>query len=170
MADSVSPTPGPSSSSASPGPSAGSEFTFLYSPDVGQTVEVPEEHEPSCEGRKRTRNPDNWKHKHVKRPGLRKNAPYLDISSLSGCCKRECLKCFSQQQLSRVRKDFEALNYEQQTIYLNGLLRQHETKKTSGHKRKSNPAVSSNGKRLGRPPAEESKFTFQYCLHDERGR
>ena len=97
-----------------PGPSTGSDFTFLYSsPDVGQTVEVqPEgEQEPSRAGRKRTRDPDGWTKKHVKRAGLRKNAPYIDISSLSGCCKRECIMKFSQQHLSKIRKDFESLNY-----------------------------------------------------------
>ena len=80
-----------STTAGDPGTSTQSDFTFLYSlPDVGQTVEVqPEaEHEPSRAGRKRTRNPDNWTRKHVKRAGLRKNAPYLDISSLSGCCKK----------------------------------------------------------------------------------
>ena len=99
--------------------------------------------------------------KHVKRAGLRKNAPYLDISSLSGCCKKECCMKISQQHLSKHRRDFESLNYEEQNIYLSGLLHHRETKKT---KRKSNPSVSSNGKRLGRPPAEESKFSFDYCL------
>lgn len=107
--------------------------------------------------------------KHVKRAGLRKNAPYHDISCLSGCCKKECFKKFSQQHLSKIRGDFEALNYKQQNIYLNGLLHRHETKKTTGHKRKSNPAVSSSGKRLGRPSAEESKFSFDYCLNNEKG-
>ena len=65
------------------------QSNFTSSPDVGQTVEVQleAEHEPSRAGRKRTRNPDNWTRKHVKRAGLRKNASYLDISRLSGCCK-----------------------------------------------------------------------------------
>lgn len=161
-----------SGTSEATGDPTGSDFTFLYSsPDVGQTVEVqPEaEQEPSRAGRKRARNPDDWTKKHVKRAGLRKNAPYIDISSLSGCCKKECIMKFSQPHLSKIRRDFESLKYEQQNIYLCGLLHRHETKKTSGHKRKSNPSVSSKGKRLGRPPAEESKFSFDYCLINEKG-
>ena len=45
--------------------------------------------------------------------------------------------------------------YDEQNVYLNGLLHRRETVKTSGHPRKSNPATAS-GKRVGRPPAEES--------------
>ena len=70
----------------------------------------------------------------MKKPGLRKNAPYLDISSLSECCKKRCIKRFSQSHLARIRSESEDLYYEQQNIYLNGLLHRHETKKTSGHK------------------------------------
>ena len=114
-------------------------------------------------------NPENWKHKHVKKPGLRKNAPHSDISSLSGCCKKQCLTRFSKGHLAKIRSEFEDLYYEQQNIYLNGLLHRHETKKTSGHKRKSSPAITLNGKRLGRPPAEDSKFSFEYYLRDEKG-
>ena len=36
--------------------STASDFTFLYSPEVGKTVEVPEEQEASKIGRKRVRN------------------------------------------------------------------------------------------------------------------
>jgi len=46
--------------------------------------------------------------------------------------------------------------YEQQNIFLSGLLKRVETKKTSGHSRKEHPAVSPHGKRIGRPPAEIS--------------
>ena len=70
----------------SAGPS-GAEFNFLYSPEVGETVEVPGNHEESQRGRKRVRNPENWNCKHLKKPGLRKNAPHLDISSLQGVLK-----------------------------------------------------------------------------------
>ena len=93
----------------------------------------------------------------------------LHISSLCGCCTKECLKRFSESYLAKIRSQFEALYYEQQNIYLSGLLCRRETKKTSGHKRKSNHTTTSNGKRLGRPPAEDSKFSFEYCLHDEKG-
>ena len=94
--------------------------------------------EETAAGRKRVQNPDNCKHKHVKRPGLRKNAPVLNSALLA-----------------KVRSDFEDMYYEQQNMYLNGLLRRYETKKTSGHKRKANPATTSSGKRVGRPPAED---------------
>ena len=147
----------------------GPDFTFLYSPDVGASVEVPADHEESRKGRKRVQNPDNWKHKHVKKPGLRKNAPCTDIYSLSTCCKKQCLTVLSKSHLAKVRSDFEDMYYEQHYMYLNGLLRRYETKKTSGHKRKANPATTSSGKRLGRPPAEDSKFSFQYYLCDEKG-
>ena len=79
----------------------------------------------------------------MKRTGLRKNVPYLDLSNLSRCCKKECLKKFSQQHVSKTRWNFEALNYDPQNIYLNGLLHNYETKKTNGYKRKSNSSVSS---------------------------
>ena len=124
-----------------------------------------EEEEPR-KGRKRTRNPDAWAKKHVKKPGLRKNAP---CSVISGCCKRECLKKFPESHLAELRSDFGKLYYEQQTLYLNGLLHCRETKQSKGHKYKTNPALTSNGKRLGRPPAEESAFSFEYCLRNERG-
>ena len=29
--------------------------------------------------------------------------------------------------------------------------------------------MTSNGKRLGRSPAEDSKFSFEYCFRDEKG-
>ena len=77
---------------------------FLYDPEIGETVEVREEHEESRKGRKRARNPEQWKH--TKRPGLRKNAPHADISSLGLCCKKECIKRFSLSHLKKVREDF----------------------------------------------------------------
>ena len=97
-------------------------------------------------------NPENWKHKHVKKPGLRKNAPHSDISSLLRRCKKQCLTRFSKGHLAKIRSEFEDLYYEQQNIilYLKGLLHRHKTKKTSGHKRKSSPAMTLNGKRLYR--------------------
>ena len=140
---------------------------FYYS--VTKSVPLYSEHEATQKGRKRLRNPDIWKKKHVKKPGLRKNAPCAAISSLPECCKKECLKKFPESHLTKLRTEFEQLYYEQQNIYLNGLLRRHETKKTSGHKRKTNPTLTSNGKRLGRPPAEESTFSFEYYVRNERG-
>jgi len=58
--------------------------------------------------------------------------------------------------------------YDEQNIYLNRLLHRCETVRTSGHPRKSNP-VTSSGKRIGRPPAEESHFSFDYSLHNDKG-
>lgn len=36
------------------------DFSFLYSPTVGQVEEVAGEQETSTDGRKRVRNPDKW--------------------------------------------------------------------------------------------------------------
>ena len=40
-------------------------------------------------GRKRYRNPDSWKSKHVKKKGLRQNAPQVSIDDVveTQCCK-----------------------------------------------------------------------------------
>ena len=46
--------------------STASDFTFLYSPKVGKTVEVPEKQEANKIGRKRVRNTDNWKVKQAR--------------------------------------------------------------------------------------------------------
>ena len=37
------------------------------------------------QGRKRQRNPENWKVKHIKKKGL----PRKDLLSLEACCKKE---------------------------------------------------------------------------------
>lgn len=126
------------------------------------------EHEETHRGRKRQRNPNAWRKKHVKKPGLRKNAPCEAVSSQSKCCKKQCLRKFADSHLIKLRTEFAALYYEQQNAYLNGLLHRHETKQSSGHKRKGNPALSSNGKPLGRPPAEKSKFSFEYSVRNDK--
>ena len=41
----------------------------------------------STQGRKRNRNPAKWKVKHVKTPGLRKNALKIEMSDYT-CCKK----------------------------------------------------------------------------------
>ena len=145
---------GPGSSASTS--STASDFTFLYSPEVGKTVEVPEEQEASKIGRKRVRNTDNWSVKHVKKPGLRKNSPRLQLTDITDCCKKRCIQGFSSSHLSKIRSDFEGLYYEQQNIYLSGILKRRQTKKSSGHARKKSPTLSSKGKRYGRPPAKES--------------
>ena len=108
-----------------------SDFSFLYSPTVGHVKEVVAEQETGTTGRKRVRNPDKWTKKHVKRPGLRKNSPRLQISDLSetDCCRKKCLQQFSPSHLSKVKDEFESMYYEEQNIYLNGILKQRETKK-----------------------------------------
>ena len=53
-----------------------------------------EQQEAGKTGRKRVRNPDKWDIKHVKRPGLRKNSPRLEIADLSDCCKRRVCNSF----------------------------------------------------------------------------
>ena len=42
------------------------------------------------------------------------------------------------------------------------LLQERTQKKSSGHKRKENPAVGKNGRKRGRPPAESSEFSVEY--------
>ena len=144
---------------------------LLYQAGHTREIELQEDQDQdsSCNGKKRQRNPDNWSKKHQKRSGLRKNAPLIEISSDMSCCKKKCLQRFSTSHLQNVRSSFQDLFYEQQNIYLNGLLHCKATKKSSGHSRKANPSVSSTGKRLGRPPAEESTFRFQYTLRNESG-
>ena len=148
-----------------------SDFGFLYSPTVGHVEEVVAEQETGTTGRKRVRNPDKWTKKHVKRPGLRKNSPRLQISDLSetDCCRKKCLQQFSPSHLSKVRDEFESMYYEEQNIYLNGILKRRETKKTRGHARKANPTISAKGNRVGRPPAEDSCFTYEYFIRNEKG-
>lgn len=125
------------------------EFNFLYSPEVGDEVEVLEDEEQSQIGRKRKCNPENWKKKHVKQPALRKNLPLIVISNEMECCKKKYLQTFSSAHLDKVRKDVQELFYEQQNIYLNGLLHRRQTRKTTGHPRKPNPVTTSGGKRVG---------------------
>ena len=59
--------------------------------------------------------------------------------------------------------------YEQQNIYLNGILKRRETERTNGHPRRANPTVTANGKRVGRPPAEDSSFAHEYYIRNEKG-
>ena len=79
-----------------------------------------------------------------------------------------CLKNFSETHLLKLRNKFAAFYYEQQTVYLNGLLTRHEPKPSSGHKRKTNPKLTSTGKPLGRPPVDKSKYTFEYNVRNEK--
>ena len=147
------------------------QFSFLYLPqeEVANEIELHEkDNNDKCIGRKWKRNPDSWKVKHVKRPGLRKNSPLVPITASTTCCKKKCLHNISVSHLTNLRENFQTLVYDEQNVYLNGLLHRRETVKTSGHPRKSNP-VASLGKRIGRPPAEESQFSFDYSLHNDKG-
>ena len=147
------------------------DFSFLYLPqeEIANEIELHEEDgQDRCTGRKRKRNPDSWKVKHVKRPGLRKNSPLVPITASIKCCKKKCLQNISITHLTNLRESFQTLMYDEQNVYLNGLLHRRETVKTSGHPRKSNP-VTASGKRVGRPPAEESQFSFDYSLHNDKG-
>ena len=79
----------------------------------------------------------------MKKPGLRKNSPYVTITEGMECCRKKCFQIFN---VSHLQKNYNELRkYEEQNIYLNGLLHCRETKKASGHPRKANPAVSVNG-------------------------
>ena len=131
--------------------SSQAELDFLYSPevtsDIPHELQLSEEQEQSCTGRKGQRNPENWKAKHVKRPGLCKNSSLIAISDNMECCKKTCLQGFSISHLHKVRSEFQALFYEHQNVYLHGLLHCRETKKTSGHASKANPLASFGGKR-----------------------
>ena len=65
-------------------------------------------------GRKRKRNPETWKTKHVKKPGLRKNSPGIELSRDTEHCHKECLKQFSTAHLYGLREKFETLYYDEQ--------------------------------------------------------
>ena len=119
-------------------------------------------------GRKRLRNPDEWTKKHVKKRGLRKNSPRAQLTEDMECCQKACLKQFSAPHLRNLREKFETLYYEEQNLYLVGLIGRHEAKKSVGHARQADTPKFPSGKRVGRPPAEESGFTFTYYLHDEK--
>jgi len=134
------------------------QFSLLYLPkdDFGGEVELPIENEENQHtGRKQKHNPETWKVKHVKKPGLRKNSPLVPLAANIQCCKKNCLQSFSLSHLTYLRDTFQTLLYDEQNIYLNGLLHRQKTVKTSGHPRKN-----TTGKKIGRPPAEASQFIF----------
>ena len=93
-------------------------------------------------GCRRTRNPDQWHSEHIKKRGLRINAP----CEITSCYKKKCLQSFSVEHLQKLKNDFQQLYYDQQNIYLCGLLHRFKAKKTSGHRSKSNPSTTINGK------------------------
>ena len=156
---------------------ADKQFNFLYCPneEVGNEVvklvtatEKQDNLGTTSRGRIRKRNPDAWKvMKHVKKPGLRKNSPLVALTVTMKCCKKKCLQSISLSHITKLRYTFQTLLYDEQSICLNGLLHHHETVRSSDHPRKDNP-VNSSGKRLGRPPAERSHFSFNYTLVNDK--
>ena len=103
-----------------------------------------------------------------KKAWIEKNSPLVALTATMTCCKKKCLQNISVSHLTKLRYTFQTLLYDEQNIYLNGLLHHHETVRSSGHPRKDN-SVTSSGKRLGRPPAEYSCFSFDYTLVNEKG-
>ena len=91
-------------------------------------------HTSQC-GRKRVRNPDLWKKKHVKK-GLRQNAPQVSIEDMvrSERCKKACVQRFLAEHLITLRQHFATLMCDKQNLYLTGLMIRKETKKSIGHK------------------------------------
>ena len=61
-----------------------------------------------------------------------------------------------------LQQQFANLTYDEQNLYLTGLMIIKETKKSVGRKRKSNPTLGKFGKKVGRPLAEESSFSVEY--------
>ena len=117
----------------------GVEFSLTYDLDAMQVEERPsnevravDESEAGAHhdcGRKCVRKPDSWEKKHVKKKGLRQNAPQVSIESMAeqSCCRRACMQH---------RQHFSTLVYDEQNLYLTGLMIRKETKKSVGHKRK----------------------------------
>ena len=122
-------------------------------------------------GRKRIRNPANWTKKHVKKTGLRQNAPQLGVNDLiqRHCCKKVCIQQLTLEYAASLRERFSTLTYEEQNLYLSGMVVKKETKKSAGHARKESPTVGKNGKRVGRPRAEESSFSVEYQIQNHKG-
>ena len=143
---------------AAPSTSEESDFSFLHSPDVGRVEEVTAEQETSRTGRKRVRNPDKWAKKHVKRPGLRKNSPRLQIADLSDCCRKKCLQQLSPSHLNKIRDIFESMYYEEQNIYLNGILKRREAKKKTWPPKKGLPYSQYKGKKSWKDTSRRKLF------------
>lgn len=136
--------------------------------EVAETVEIRDEQEQSTTRRGRKRIKRDVIHK---KKGLRKNAPEISIEEIldKNCCKKKCLSKFSQAHLISIREHFNCITYDEQNLYLVGLVTRKDTKKSSGHKRKENPAVGKNGRKRGRPPAESSVFSVEYHIRNHKG-
>ena len=104
--------------------------------EVAETVQIRDE-STTRRGRKR-----------IKRDVIhKKNAPEISIEEIldKNCCKKECLSKFSQAHLVSIREHFNCPTYDEQSFYLVGLVTRKDTKKSSGHKRKENPADGKEG-------------------------
>ena len=157
------------------------EFSLTYTLDPMLVQEAQRDIESGADdscvyrrGRKRVKDPDNWKKKHKgKKTGLRENAPAISIDDIKGknnyCCTKLCVAQLSANHLLSLRQHFGTLMYDEQNLFLSGLIVRRETKKTSGHRRKSNPTVGKNGEKVGRPPAEESACSIEYQIRNEKG-
>lgn len=104
---------------------------------------------------------------------MRQNAPIMDIEEVKRDknCKKKCILRFSTEHLLKLRKYFDSLVslvYDEQNLYMSGLIVKRETKRTVGQKRKSNPSIQ-NGKKVGRPPAEVSICSLVYQIRNEKG-
>lgn len=137
----------------------------IVEPASEENVGASEEVRSNKKGRKRVRIIT------VKKKGLRKNAPNTSIDDIIeiACCKKLCLTKFSKTTLHQIRDRFSSIAYDEQNVYLMGLIIRKVTKKSSGHKRKQNPKTSKNGKKIGRPPAEESSYSVEYNVRNEKG-
>ena len=120
---------------------------------------------PKGNGRKRVRACTK------KKLGLRKNAPNTSIDDVvsMGCCMKSCILKLSKVALHQIRDKFNVLTYEEQNQYLAGLMIRRMAIKSSGHMRKENPTAGKNGKKMGRPPADEASFTIEYNVRNEKG-
>ena len=113
--------------------------------------------------RKRVRKPDSWEKKHVKKKGLRQNAPQVSIESMAeqNCCRKACMQHISVTHLASLRQHFSTLAYNEQNLYLTGLMIRKETKKSVGHKRKSNPCTGKYGEEGGSTTSRRKQFQYR---------
>ena len=61
------------------------------------------------------------------------------------------------------------MTYDEQNLYLTGLMIRKETKKSIGHKRRSNSVIEKNRNKVGQPPAEQSSFSVEYQIRNQKG-
>ena len=61
-------------------------------------------------------NPDSWKMKLVKRPGLRNNSPLVPIAASIKCYKKKCLQNITVTHLTNLRKSYQTLTYDEQDV------------------------------------------------------